>query len=81
MVKSSIVHAMAVRMAVRSWQSLLEEAYLLRMEQGGIEAFMQDFFPGPYSVEEYYDANLGRFNYRLKFEDPKQETMWRMKYP
>ena len=72
---------MAVRLVVRSWQSLLEEAHLTGVAQGGIEAFMQDFFPGPYSVEEYYDAKLGRFNYRLKFEDPKQETIWRIKYP
>lgn len=81
MVKSSIVHAMAVRMAVKSWQTLLTEAHFLRKNIEGVEAFMQDFAPGPYTIEEYYDAKLGRFNYRLKFEDPKQETIWRIKYP
>lgn len=81
MVESSIVHAMAVRMAVKSWQSLLVESHLLRKEIERVETSMQEFFPGPYTIEEYYDANLGRFNYRLKFEDPKQELLWKIKYP
>jgi hypothetical protein len=41
---------------------------------------MQDRFPGPYVVEEFYNIARGCFDLRLKFEDPKQETMWRIKY-
>jgi len=72
---------MAVRMGVKSWQSLLVEAHLLRKNIEGVESFMQDFFPGPYTVEEYYNSELNKFDYRLKFEDPKQELLWKIKYP
>lgn len=47
---------------------------------GQLTEVMQSRFPGPYVVEEFYNAGLGRFDLRLRFADPKQETMWRIKY-
>jgi hypothetical protein len=41
---------------------------------------LQSKFPGPYVVEEFYNAKVGRFDLRLKFEDPKEKTMWLLKW-
>lgn len=41
---------------------------------------MQDNFPGPYVVEEYYNPFACRFDYRLKFDSEQQETMWKIKW-
>jgi len=67
--------------STQSWQEMLAEARLRGKNKEGVEAFMQDFFPGPYTIQEYYNVKLGRFDYKLVFEDPRQETLWRLKYP
>ena len=40
------------------------------------QKYMQAKYPGPYRVEEYYNADKMKWDLRLKFEDPKEETMW-----
>lgn len=47
---------------------------------GAILAEMQKFWPGPYTVEEYYNTKRMAFALRLKFEDKNQELMWRIKH-
>lgn len=42
---------------------------------------IQEQFPGEYIVEEFFDTNRMTFAFRLKFEDPKQETFFKLKYP
>jgi hypothetical protein len=37
---------------------------------------MQQRYPGPYIVEEYFDSKKIMFQYRLKFETPADETFW-----
>ena len=79
---------------VMSWQSMLD--YLHANKQlytdiadresdesvlHQINEMMQDKFPGSYIVEEYYDASRMRFAFKLKFDSPKQETMFKLKYP
>ena len=41
---------------------------------------MQMKYPGPYIVEPYYNAKKGKFDLRLKFEDSKEELMWKIKW-
>ena len=43
-------------------------------------AMMQKDYPGPYTIDVYYNNELGTFDYRLKFEDPKEQTLWLLKY-
>jgi hypothetical protein len=40
---------------------------------------MQWHFPGPYTVEQSRLPN-GKLIFKLKFEDPREETMWMLKY-
>ena len=41
---------------------------------------MQAHYPGPYTIECYFNSKIGGFGYRLKFEDPKEQTLWLLKY-
>ena len=41
---------------------------------------MQERFPGPYSIVEAYNPKRGCFELQTRFSDPKQETLWRIKY-
>ena len=43
-------------------------------------ADFQKRWPGPYVVEEYYNVDKGRFDLRLKFDDPAQEAWWLLKW-
>ena len=44
------------------------------------QKYMQAKYPGNYRVEEYYNANKMKWELRLKFEDPKDETFWLLKW-
>lgn len=44
-----------------------------------IQEVMQANYPGPYIVEEFYDAKRMCFALRLKFNSPQEETMWTIK--
>ena len=78
--------------APTTWQETLDQLHtefdLWTSAQGAdlhnkMEQFtqiMQERFPGPYVVEEFFNAPKGRFDYRLKFESEKQELMWKIKF-
>jgi hypothetical protein len=42
---------------------------------------MQNRWPGNYIVEEFYNPKLVRFDFRLKFNSPKDETWFRLQWP
>lgn len=44
------------------------------------EKYMQIKYPGPYTVEQYYNSDKMKWDLRLRFEDPKQETMWLIRW-
>ena len=64
-------------MKYRSWSTAFpEEGEKLAQLN---EAF-QEKFPGNYTIEEFYNAKLQRFDVRLKFFDPKDETLFLLKH-
>ena len=44
------------------------------------EHYMQRRYPGPYRVESYYNSEKMRWDLRLQFDDPREETMWLMRW-
>lgn len=44
------------------------------------QEYMQKKYPGKYVVEQFYNAERGRFDLRLKFDDPKEETVWLLRW-
>ena len=44
------------------------------------QKYMQIKYPGPYQVEPYYNSKKMKMDLRLKFEDPKEETMWLLRH-
>ena len=44
------------------------------------QKYMQIKYPGPYTVEQYYNIDKMKWDLRLRFADPKQETMWRLRW-
>lgn len=42
--------------------------------------WMQTKYPGNYTVEQYYNADKMKWDLRLKFEDPSEETFWLLKW-
>lgn len=44
------------------------------------QEYMQKKYPGKYVVEQFYNAESGRFDLRLKFDDPKEETFWLLRW-
>lgn len=72
-----------------TWQQMLDGYYRTSFINGDyttgedriatIQAEMQERFPGKYVVENFYNNKKMRFDLRLRFDDPKQETMWKIK--
>jgi hypothetical protein len=44
------------------------------------EKYMQLKYPGPYRVESYYNADKMKWDLRLRFADPHEETVWLLKW-
>ena len=44
------------------------------------EKYMQKKYPGNYTVEQYYNADKMKWDLRLKFDDPKDKTMWLLRW-
>ena len=42
--------------------------------------WMQIKYPGPYRVEPYYNAEKMKWDLRLRFEDPQEETLWLLRW-
>jgi hypothetical protein len=43
------------------------------------EKYMQIKYPGKYKVEQFYNADKMKWDVRLRFDDPREETMWLLK--
>lgn len=41
---------------------------------------LQQKWPGNYRIEEFYNPKKGRIDLRLQFNDPKEETMWLLRW-
>lgn len=44
------------------------------------QKYMQIKYPGPYTVEQFYNADKMKWDLRLKFDDPKEETFWLLRW-
>ena len=44
------------------------------------QKYMQIRYPGNYTVEQYYNVDKMRWDLRLRFEDPKEETLWLLRW-
>ncbi len=42
--------------------------------------WMQIKYPGPYRVEQFYNPKTMKIDLRLRFEDPREETMWLLRW-
>lgn len=42
--------------------------------------WMQKKYPGPYTVEQFYNAEKMKWDLRLRFDSPEEETFWLLKY-
>ena len=44
------------------------------------EKYMQKKYPGKYVVEQFYNADKMKWDLRLRFDSPKEETFWLLKW-
>ena len=44
------------------------------------ERYMQERYPGPYRVEQFYNADKMKWNLQLRFDDAREETMWLLRW-
>ena len=42
--------------------------------------YMEKKYPGNYRVESYYNADKMKWDLRLKFDDPREETVWLLRW-
>lgn len=75
----------------KSWRDHLDflqakyTSWLLTQECSGdgikdATEIMQEFYPGPYRIIEEFDPNRGMFRLNVKFDDPHQEMLWKIKW-
>lgn len=43
------------------------------------QKWMQIKYPGNYTVEQFYNPKRMKIDLRLRFDDPKEETIWLLK--
>ena len=43
------------------------------------EKYMQIRYPGPYRIEQYYNSDKMKWDLRLRFENPYEQTIWLLK--
>lgn len=71
-----------------SWKHYLinlEHLHLLHPYQkdwdmNRVNEIMQKYYPGSYTVVEKYIPSRQLFGFVLEFSDPKEETMWLLKW-
>ena len=73
-----------------NWRSTLyfiQESYIDSMliynedqTKDQIENLMKDRFPGDYTLEWSYNPTICKLELNVKFEDPKKEVLWKIKY-
>ena len=44
------------------------------------QKWMQIKYPGNYRVEQYFNIEKTKWDLRLRFDDPKEETMWLLRW-
>ena len=44
------------------------------------DKYMKIRYPGNYRVEQFYNAEKMKWDLRLLFDDPKEETMWLLRW-
>ena len=44
------------------------------------QKYMQIKYPGPYTVEQYYNSDKMKWDLRLRFDNPQEETMWLLRF-
>lgn len=44
------------------------------------EKYMQLKYPGPYQVETYYNSEKMKWDLRLRFDDPQEQTVWLLRW-
>lgn len=44
------------------------------------QAYMQMHYPGRYTVEQFYNAQKFKIDLRLRFDNPRDETWFRIQY-
>lgn len=76
----------------KSWRDTLRELELKfaswldigygSRESGLIDVneMMRTRYPGNYTVVEAYDPSRGVFGFKLVFDDPREETMWLLRW-
>lgn len=43
------------------------------------EKYMKIRYPGPYTIEQFYNSDKMKWDLKLKFENPYEETIWLLK--
>lgn len=44
------------------------------------EKYMKIKYPGPYIVEQFYNTEKMKWDLRLRFDEPKEELLWMLKW-
>ena len=44
------------------------------------QKYMQIRYPGPYRVEQFYNPAKMKWDLKLRFDDPREETMWLLRW-
>ena len=44
------------------------------------QKYMQIKYPGKYTVEQFYNTKKMKIDLRLRFDDPKEETFWLLRW-
>ena len=42
--------------------------------------WMQIKYPGPYRIESYYNSDKMKWYLKLRFDDPREETLWLLRW-
>lgn len=85
------VQPMSLPPKIATWQSDLKSlserynSWMTIQEKSGdgladATELMQDKYPGPYRLVEYYDNDQGVRSLKLHFDDPKEETLWLLRW-
>lgn len=77
---------MHVTPKIETWQDYfdsLKQTNFLKSISTSTQIYdsMQERYPGPYTVQQFYSPKRGCLDYKLVFDDPKYETLWKLKYP
>ena len=90
---AGLYHAPNIPPTPTTWQSYLRRlgngingvsARSQTVTEGDIvaraEKYMQIHYPGPYRVEQYYNPEKMKWDLRLQFDDPREQTFWLLRW-